>query len=105
MPNLLAIAINIGPKITMMAISSITAASKKNATFKSSSITHFCWMLSPRKVAILVASCSCATSTPKPPDTAMMAITIALIFMAAKMMRGRSLQRMRRSIHRPTARL
>ena len=87
--ELLAMLISMGPRITMMAISSITAASRKKAMFRSHQLVHFSWKCVASQLASLVASCSCATRKLNPLETAMMAITMALMVIALEITFGR----------------
>ena len=85
----------------MIAISSITAASRKKAMLSPASAIHFSvtWLAS--QVAKPVAICSCAISTPKPADTAMMAVTMALVRTDRSTMSGSACKLICRSTNRP----
>ena len=102
-PKRLAMAISIGPRITMMAISSITAASRKKAMLSAASASQRSPRFSAIQPAKRVAMPSCATRMPKPAETAMMAQTIALVRIAEAKMPGRAAGRSWRSTNRPTS--
>ena len=102
-PKRVAMAISIGPRITMMAISSITAASRKKAMLSEASASQRCWMLSAIQCAKREAICSCATRMPKPAETAMMAQTMALVRIELENSRGSIGSVSLRSTNSPTS--